>query len=140
MLARTVSVKSRAAGRVHAGPLTQGRDGARRRPRLRQRAERIGGDVRWPWFVPLPDASLGDGDGAARHPYQRQLRTPDGAGLQPFLLSWCETLGVAQGWYEAAPMALAEAAVHINFGMHRFRSGGGIRHCQPGLVLISLAA
>ncbi len=47
----------------------QGRDGALRRPRPRQRAERIGYGERWLSFVPSPDASLVDGDGAARHPY-----------------------------------------------------------------------
>ena len=31
----------------------------------RGRGERLG------WFVPLPDAALGNGDGAARHPYHR---------------------------------------------------------------------
>jgi hypothetical protein len=50
--------------------IAPGRDGAPCRPRPRQRADRTGGVVRWPWFVPSPDASLGDGDGAARHSYR----------------------------------------------------------------------
>ncbi len=36
-----------------------------------QRAERTAEAVRSGSFVPSPDAALGDGDGAARHPYQR---------------------------------------------------------------------
>jgi len=35
-----------------------------------QRAERTAEAVRSESFVPSPDAALGDGDGAARHPYQ----------------------------------------------------------------------
>src|SRR5579885_3393995 len=36
-----------------------------------QRAERAAEAGRPGSFVPSPDAALGDGDGAARHPYQR---------------------------------------------------------------------
>ena len=42
-------------------------------PRLRDR--RTAGVVCWPWFVPSPDATLGDGDGAARHPYRPRRRS-----------------------------------------------------------------
>ncbi len=35
-----------------------------------QRAERVAEAVRSGSLVPSPDAALGDGDGAARHPYQ----------------------------------------------------------------------
>jgi len=34
-----------------------------------QRAERIARRAPMETFVPSPDATLGDGDGAARHPY-----------------------------------------------------------------------
>ncbi len=37
-----------------------------------QRAEHVSQDGRFGTFVPSPDATLGDGDGAVRHPYQRQ--------------------------------------------------------------------
>jgi len=50
-----------------------------------QRAERTARGVR---FVPSPDASLGDGDGAARHPYQDnawpQCNKPGRIGQNPW--------------------------------------------------------
>ncbi len=50
----------------------KGRDIALRcPPPAFQRAERAAEAGRSGSFVPSPDAALGDGDGAARHPYQR---------------------------------------------------------------------
>ena len=55
-----------------------------------QRAERTVEAVRSESFVPSPDAALGDGDGAARHPYQRH-----GTVLSTLLKVWNPRLKLA---------------------------------------------
>jgi len=52
----------------------KGRDGALCRPRHRAQRQVAQSNLQSGHaclIVPLPDAALGDGDGAARHPYQR---------------------------------------------------------------------
>ncbi len=57
------------AARHWAYPERQGHRAAMSPPAF-QRAERAAEAGRFGPFVPSPDAALGDGDGAARHPYQ----------------------------------------------------------------------